>query len=45
VGETTFTPDERISRGGCVVETRHGAIDARIETQLARIAHELLSPC
>jgi flagellar assembly protein FliH len=45
VGETTFTGDECIARGGCIVETRHGAIDARIETQITRIAHELLSPC
>lgn len=30
-----------ISRGGCRVETRHGAIDQQIETQLARLTEEL----
>jgi len=40
--EAQITPDDKISRGGCLVETQHGAIDARIETQLQRIASELL---
>lgn len=34
--------DPRISRGGCLLETPAGEIDGRIETQLARIAAELL---
>jgi flagellar assembly protein FliH len=42
VGETALTPDESVSRGGCLIETRQGIIDARIETQLARIVDELL---
>ncbi len=41
-GEATLIPDESLSRGGCLIETRHGVIDARLETQLARITHELL---
>lgn len=41
--EVTLRPDERISRGGCLVETPHGVIDARLETQLERIAAELLA--
>jgi flagellar assembly protein FliH len=42
VGEARFSPDESISPGGCIVETRHGVIDARLETQLDRITSELL---
>jgi flagellar assembly protein FliH len=42
VGEARFVPDEAITPGGCVVETRHGVIDARLETQLDRIVSELL---
>lgn len=34
--------DSEISRGGCLLETPAGMIDGRIETQLARIAAELL---
>jgi flagellar biosynthesis/type III secretory pathway protein FliH len=34
-------PDARISRGGCLVETPEQVVDARIETQLARIAEAL----
>ncbi|HEY4347363.1 MAG TPA: FliH/SctL family protein [Gaiellaceae bacterium] len=33
--------ERRVSRGGCIVRTREGEIDARIETQLERAA-ELL---
>lgn len=33
--------DASVSRGGCLVETKFGQIDNRIETQLARIAEEL----
>ncbi len=42
VGQAELVPDGKIARGGCVVETRHGVIDARLETQLARITEELL---
>lgn len=34
--------DPQVSRGGCLLETAVGEIDGRIETQLARIADELL---
>ncbi len=34
--------DSKISPGGCLLETLAGEIDGRIETQLARIAAELL---
>lgn len=30
--------DERMERGGCIVETRDGLVDSRIETQLSEIA-------
>lgn len=35
-------PEERLTRGDCIVETRGGEIDARIETQLERIVEALL---
>jgi flagellar biosynthesis/type III secretory pathway protein FliH len=37
-----WVANENLSRGDCVVATRHGEVDARLETQLARIACELL---
>lgn len=40
--DTVLVPDEAVSPGGCIVETLHGVIDARIETQLQRIVDELL---
>jgi len=42
LGESTLAADPQISRGGCVIDTRHGVIDARLETQLTRITDELL---
>jgi flagellar assembly protein FliH len=42
VGDAELVPDETITRGGCLIETRHGVIDARLETQLERITLELL---
>ncbi len=41
-GTAEIFADSTITSGGCVVETKHGKIDARIETKLARIAQELL---
>jgi flagellar assembly protein FliH len=41
--DTQIVSDPSISRGGCRVETQHGVIDQRIETQLDRIAEELLA--
>ncbi len=37
-----FAPDESIHPGGCLVKTPNGQIDADLETQLSRIADELL---
>lgn len=34
-GSLTLTPDPGISRGGCVLRTDLGEIDARLETRLA----------
>ncbi len=34
--------DAEVSLGGCVVETEHGEIDQRFESQIARICEELL---
>jgi flagellar assembly protein FliH len=42
IGDGALVADESIGRGGCFVETAHGEIDARIETQVQRIADELL---
>jgi flagellar assembly protein FliH len=40
--EAIVTPDESMMPGGCFIETQHGIIDGRIDTQLNRIASELL---
>ena len=40
--DTTLVPDPLSMRGSCRIETRHGEIDARVETMLHRIAEELL---
>ena len=37
-----FQPDINISRGGCLVLTERGKVDARIEVQLERIARDIL---
>ncbi len=37
----TFIEDGSIAPGGCLIDTRHGRIDAKLETQLARIESEL----
>jgi flagellar assembly protein FliH len=42
IEEVELTEDEEISPGGCVLRFGSGQIDARIETQLDRIAEELL---
>jgi flagellar assembly protein FliH len=34
-------PDAAIARGGCRLETRHGAIDQQIDAQLSRIEEDL----
>lgn len=41
--EIAIRDDEQMSRGGCVVATAGGSIDATIETQVARIADALLA--
>lgn len=41
LGQGELIPDDRIGRGGCYIETQHGVIDARLETQLDRISREL----
>ncbi len=35
--EYEVVADERVQRGGCILETKAAVIDARIETQLARL--------
>lgn len=42
LGAIEITADPTVGRGGCRVDTRFGAIDQRMETQLARIEEELL---
>ena len=39
----TFRQDDTIAKGGCVVETEVGTIDAQIETQLRAIRKALIS--
>lgn len=41
IAPTEFTADDRISLGGCRVETSFGTIDQTFEAQLARIEEEL----
>jgi flagellar assembly protein FliH len=41
ISETDIVADASVSQGGCLVATRFGQIDQRIETQLQRIAEEL----
>jgi flagellar assembly protein FliH len=41
LGPAKVIPDERVSPGGCQVETRFGRIDQTFEAQLARIEEEL----
>ena len=41
-GQTlSFKDDEGISRGGCIVETEMGSVDAKLETQLGAIRRAL----
>ena len=42
LGEVELTPDDILTPGDCTVETRHGGVDGRIDTQLERIVGELL---
>lgn len=37
----TMAPDEKVSRGGCVVKTKFGVIDQQVRTQLDRLIVEL----
>jgi flagellar biosynthesis/type III secretory pathway protein FliH len=41
MGRVEMVGDERIAAGGCRLETRHGAIDQQLATQLKRIEEEL----
>ena len=41
VSPAQIVRNEKVSRGGCLIETEHGSIDQQIETQLARIEEEL----
>jgi len=41
-GHAEVIEDTTLSPGDCRIETRHGEIDARVETMLQRIAEELL---
>ena len=38
----TIAEDSSIDRGGCIVETDFGAIDARISSQLAELEQKIL---
>jgi len=39
----TFFEDEAVKRGGCLIESRYGEVDARIEKQLEQLEKELIS--
>jgi flagellar biosynthesis/type III secretory pathway protein FliH len=38
----TLVPDDAITRGGCVAERINGKVDAQVETQIQRLAAELI---
>lgn len=40
--EAITIPDPQLAEGDCILETKHGSIDARLETLLNRITDELL---
>jgi flagellar assembly protein FliH len=40
--EIEFVPDDSVSPGGCLVESRQGDIDALVETQVAAVAAQFL---
>jgi flagellar assembly protein FliH len=42
IQELTLVRSDDVSRGGCVVVTRHGAVDADVRTQLEEIERGLL---
>ncbi len=42
--EIAVREDAEIQRGGCIVETEGGAVDARLETQLQAMEQALLGP-
>jgi flagellar biosynthesis/type III secretory pathway protein FliH len=37
----TFSPNEKLQRGDCLMETKFGRVDAKLKTQLARLHEEL----
>ena len=41
-GNAEIVPESSLARGSCIVETKHGTIDARLDTMLDRIVRELL---
>ncbi len=42
-GDAKLVADDSIACGGCVIESQHGQIDARLETMLERITEELIA--
>jgi flagellar assembly protein FliH len=42
LGEAEVTSDRSLSPGSCVIDTRHGQVDGRLDTLLDRIASELV---
>lgn len=41
-GHVEVVEDEHVTRGGCEIRSARGSVDARVETQLSRIAEALL---
>lgn len=42
LGEVNFVADRSIAPGGCIVDTRYGRVDGRVEVMLERIGAELI---
>ena len=41
--DVTFVADDRVGKGGCIVESSSGSWDGRLETQLQRLKETLVS--
>ena len=41
LGRVRVEEDDRLTRGGCIIETSLGDIDARIQTQLQMIEEKI----
>jgi flagellar assembly protein FliH len=43
IANAQLTPDERVARGGCLIDSPSGTLDGRLETQLQRLREVLIA--